>query len=456
MYDALVIGGGPGGYAAAIRLAQLGAKAALIEAGEMGGTCVNFGCIPTKVWQRAAALMHSIKSAEDFGVQAEFKGLDLQALNARKAGVAKDIRMGMGGLLQNNGVEVIRGRALLKNPTEVEVQGQIVTGSKIILATGSSLDIPDIPGLEEAGMTTNQLLDSTTLPSSLLIWGAGPIEVEIASILSIFGVKIHLITPSARILPQEDSDTSQRIAQSLREFGVELLTRRDLVAVKPVSGGHEAVLSGAEEKTVTVDRVLISGRRPNTAGLGLERVGIQLNADSGIKVNDRLETSISGIYAIGDCTGGWLLSHAASAMAIAAAENVMGQNKKFPFNLVPRGIWTVPEVGAVGLSEEEAEKQGFEVESGSFPYAINGLAMCRGELAGAAKIVNDANTGEILGVHIVGAQATEVIGEAALAMQLECTVKELARGIRVHPTFSEAVVDSARDAASWALYLPKR
>lgn len=456
MYDALVIGGGPGGYAAAIRLAQLGARPALIEAGDMGGTCVNSGCIPTKIWHQAAMLLQGLKSAEDFGLRAEFKGLDLEALKARKAGVANDIRMGMEGLLQNNGVELIRGRAVLKSSSEVDVQGRVVTGAKIILATGSSLAIPDIPGLEDVALTTNQLLEATALPGSILIWGSGPIEVEIATFLAIFGVKVFLVTPSPRILAQEDHNTSQRIAQSLRELGMEVWTRHELKTIKSETDGPKAVLACPEEKTVAIDRVLIGGRKPNTSGLGLDKVGVQLNADGGIKVNERLETSVPGIYAVGDCTGGWMLSHAASAMAITAAENAWGQNKKFPFNLVPRGIWTMPEVGAVGLSEEEAEKQGYEVETGSFPYAINGLAMCRGELGGEAKIVFDPRTGEILGVHIIGSHATEVVGEAVLAMQLECTVKELARSLRVHPTFSEAVVDAARDATNWALYLPKR
>jgi dihydrolipoamide dehydrogenase len=222
------------------------------------------------------------------------------------------------------------------------------------------------------------------------------------------------------------------------------------------NGAFEATLSGPEEKVVTVDRVLIGGRLPNTDNLGLDRLGIRLHEDGCVQVNDRLETSAAGVYAIGDCTGGWMLSHAASAMAVTAAENAMGMNKKFPFHLVPRGIWTMPEVGSVGLSEEEALEKGFDAETGYFPYAINGLAMTRGETAGDTKIVFDPEYGEILGVHIVGANATELIGEAVLAMQLECTVRELAAGMRVHPTFSESVVDSARDAQEWALYLPKR
>jgi dihydrolipoamide dehydrogenase len=422
----------------------------------MGGVCVNTGCIPTKTWHRAAYLLANLKMASDFGIRAAYDGLDLAALKARKDGVAGDIRLGMEGLLGNNGVETISGRAVLKSPREVEVAGRTLETKKIILATGGSLALPDRPGLEDAALTTSQVLDLTDLPSSILVWGGGPIEVELAGLLQVFGVRVTLIEKGRRILPREDHDTSQRVAAGLRELGVDILTGRDLVSVSPSGSGFAAVLSGAEEKTVAVDRVLIGGRRPNTSGLGLDGLGINLNADGGIQVNGFLETSASGVYAIGDCTGGWMLSHAASAMAITAAENAMGQVKKFPAHLISRGIWTIPEVGAVGLSEEEAEKQGREVETGSFPYAINGLAMARNEMAGDVKIVFDPEFGEILGVHIVGAGATELIGEAVLAMQLECTVKELAAGFRAHPTYSEAVVDAARDAMGWALYLPKR
>ena len=457
MHDVIVIGGGPGGYAAAIRASQLDGKVALVESAEVGGTCVNRGCIPTKIWLHAAHLLHGIRSAEEFGIKTSVQELDFQRIVHRKNGVSGDIRMGMEGLLANNNVEVIRGGAILKSPKEVDVNGSILEARKIILATGSSLRVPDVPGLEEAALTTDQVLEMTDIPSSVLIWGAlGPIEVEMATLLSIFGCKVVLISDSRRLLPREDGETSQRLAQGLREQGVEVLPRFTLESVQKSERGYTCNLSGPEEQKVDVEKVLISSRKPNTANLGLERLGIQLKEDDGIRVNEQLQTSVDGIYAIGDATGGWMLSHASSAMAITAAENVMGNKRNFPFHLIPRAIWTIPEVGAVGLSEEEAEKQGLEVEVGGFPYSINGLAMSRNEMDGAVKIISDARYGEILGVHIVGAHATELIGEAVLAMQLEATANELARSIRAHPTFSENVVEAARDAANWALYLPRQ
>jgi dihydrolipoamide dehydrogenase len=457
MYDVIVIGGGPGGYAAAIRASQLDGKVALVESAEVGGTCVNRGCIPTKIWLRAAHLLHGIRTADEFGIKASVQEVDFQKIVHRKNGVSGDIRMGMEGLLGNNNVEIIRGWAVLKSPKEVNVSGTILETKKIILATGSSLSVPDVPGLEEAALTTDQVLEMTEVPPSVLIWGAlGPIEVEMATLLNIFGCKVVLISGSRRLLPGEDGETSQRLAQGLREQGVEVLSRFTLESVQKSERGYTCLLSGSEERTVEVEKVLISSRKPNTANLGLEQLGIRLKKDDGIQVNEQLETSVDGIYAVGDATGGWMLSHASSSMAITAAENAMGNRGDFPFHLIPRGIWTIPEVGAVGLSEEEAEQQGLDVKVGDFPYSINGLAMSRNEMDGAVKIISDARYGEILGVHIVGAHATELVGEAVLAMQLEATARELAKSIRAHPTFSENVVEAARDAANWALYLPRQ
>ena len=456
MYDVVVIGGGSGGYAGAIRASQLGGKVAVVEASEIGGTCVNRGCIPTKVWQRAAYLLYWIRRAEEFGIKAPVKAISLQAIVDKKNGVTGDIRMGMEGLLGNNGVEVIQGRAVFKSPRELDVEGKVLEAKNIIVATGSSLDFPEIPGLEQAALTTDQVLEMTDAPSSVLVCGGGPIELEMATLLNIFGAKVHVATTHPRILEREDHDTSQRISQALREQGVELLPRFGLKSVQKAKDGFEAVLSGAQDRNVGVANVLISSRKSNTANLGLEQAGVRLKDDGSIEVNERLETSVEGIYAIGDATGGWMLSHVASSMAVTAAENAMGKTGSYPFYLIPRGLWTIPEVGAVGLSEEEAEKKGYDVEIRDFPYSINGLAMARNEVDGAVKIISDSRYGEILGVHIVGANATDLIGEAVLAMQYEGTVRSWAKSIRVHPTFSETVVDAARDAANWALYLPRR
>jgi dihydrolipoamide dehydrogenase len=451
----MIIGGGSGGYAAAIRAAQLEAKVVLAESAETGGTCVNRGCIPSKIWLRAGDLLGRIKKGKEFGINASVGEIDLKALVERKNGVSNEIRMGMEALLQNNGVEVIKGHAVIKSPQEIEVDGRIIETKKVIIATGSSLVTPEVPGLKKAAMTTDDVLEMTAIPESVLVCGSGFIEVEMAFLLNTFECKVVMATESARILPMEDSDTSQRISQALRERGVEIIPRVSLESVKTTNSGTTCKLTGAKERDVTVEKVLVSAREPNTSDLRLENIGVALNDAKGIQVNHRLETSVEGIFAIGDATGGTMLSHAASSMAVFAAENAMGANNAYRFELIPRCLWTEPEMGSVGLSEEDAEKMGFDVETGVFPYAINGLAMSRNQVDGAVKIVSDAQYGEILGVHIVGSNATEIIGDAVTAMQLEATVQELARGIRVHPTFSEAVVDAARDAGNWALYLPR-
>jgi len=456
MYDVIVIGGGPGGYAAAIRASQLGGKVALVEAAEIGGTCVNRGCIPTKVWLRAANLLHWIHRADEFGIKTSAEEIDLQSLVARRNGISSDTRMGMEGILKNNGLEIIRGLAVLKSPREVNVDGTIFEAKKMILATGSCLDIPEIPGLEEAALTTDQVLEMTKVPSSVLIYGSGPIELEMATLLKAFACKVYLVPGPDGLLPREDRTPRQWVTKGLKQQGVELLRRFTLESVQKSKGQYRANLSGSEERTLNVERVLVSSRKPNIANIGLEKIGVRLNENGGIRVNKMLETSVEGIFAIGDATGGWMLAHASSSMGVTAAENAMGKKSNFAFHLIPRGIWTVPEVGAVGITEKEAKKKGIDLKIGDFPYSIDGLAMARNEMEGSVKIISDARYGEILGVHIVGACATELIGEAVLAMQLEATVQELAMSIRVHPTFSESVVDSARDALNWALYLPRR
>ena len=456
MYDVIIIGGGPGGYAAGIRAAQLGGKVALIEASLIGGTCVNRGCIPSKVWHRAVYLKNLIKRADEFGLKATLNENDLSTIVERKNGISNDIRMGMGGLLSNNKIEVIEGHGVLKGAGAVEVQGKTIEAKKMIIATGTVPDLPDIPGLEEAVMTTDHVFDMTKVPESILVYGAGIVEVEMAGILNAFGSKVSLAFDSSRILPKEDGETSQRIGTALKEQGVEIIPRTILQSVTKSGDVYEANLSGKEDKKITVERVLVSLRKSNTEDLGLEQVGLELNEEGLIDVNENLKTSADGVYAIGDVTGGWKLSYAATVMGVVAAENAMGKPNVFSSHLVPRGIYTIPEAAAVGLSEEEAEENGFEVETGDFPMSINGVAMSYGELDGAVKIVSDAEYGEILGIHIVGDRATDLIWGASLALQMEATAEDLASMIVVHPSFSESVAMAAQDAMGWALYLPKR
>jgi dihydrolipoamide dehydrogenase len=457
MYDVVVIGCGPGGYAAAIRASQLGGKVAVVEAAEVGGTCVNRGCIPSKVWLKAASMLGTIQRGEEFGIKVPKPKIDLKAIVERKNTVAGEIRMGMEALLQNNKVERIKAHAEVKNARELKIDGKSAAAKNIILATGSSLDIPPIPGLKDALWTSDDLLNGSKLPATVLVWGdAGYLDLEMAALLNGMGSKVYLATSQSRMLSMEDHDTSQRLGQAFREQGIQVITRSSLENVKKLKKQFEAHLSGRKEQTLEIEKVLIATRKPNLNSLGLKQAGVRQNEDNTIWIDENLQTSVKGIYAIGDVTGGWMNSHAASSMGVTAAENAMGQANEFPFHLVPRVIWTTPQVGSVGLTEEEAEKKGFDVDIGDFPYPINGLAMSYGEVDGSVKIVSDSETEEILGIHIVGANATEIVGEAVMALQLECTTDELAHSIRPHPTFSEGMMDAGRDSAGWALYLPRK
>jgi dihydrolipoamide dehydrogenase len=457
MHDMIVIGGGAGGYAAAIRAAQLGAKVALIEKDQLGGVCVNRGCIPVKAWLKAVETLRRIRAGEAFGIQATVKKVDFKTIINNKNNCSEKIRLGMEGLLQNNGIEVIKGHAAFKNPAEIDVDGKLYPSKNFVIASGGHTRTPDIKGLSKALLTTDEILDMQQVPGSVLIYGADTIEVEMATLLNTFGSRVYLAFENRFVLPNEDHDSGQRLGQALNDDGIEIIARSTLVSVKASKHGFACELAGKKKsRSVEVERVLAGIRIPNTADLGLEQAGIQLNEDGSIRVDEYLRTTSRAVYAIGDVTGGTMQSHAASSMAVKASENALGEKTRFPFDLIPRGTWTFPEVASVGLTEEQAENQDLDIDVGYFPYSINGYAIARNETFGAVKIVADTEYRIIYGVHIVGPHATELIGEAVLAMQLEYTTDELAASMRIHPTFSEAVVDAARDAEKWALYLPKK
>ncbi len=446
MHDLVVIGGGPAGYAAALRASELGGGVVLVEAGELGGTCVNRGCIATMVWLKAAEILRTVRAARDFGIGATVEGVDAAAVAARKREVARGIREGMAAVLEGRGIEVVRAEAVLEAPGRVRAGDRVLEAGAVVIATGSRPLVPPVEGLEAAAVPAEALLDTEEVPASALVLGGGPWDVEMAGILRALGAEVHLVPGPEGLLPREDADTGQRVAKALFDQGVRVLTGAGLGRVAARGGRWAVSLTGPKAAEVEVDAVVVGARAPRTGGLGLEAAGVRVDGSGAVAVDGRLETSVPGVYAAGDVTGGRMLSHGASAMGRVAAENALGGSLTFSELRVPRGIWGLPEAGSVGLSEEEAEDEGIEVVVGEAAYAANGLAVARDETDGAVKIVADGRTGEILGVHIVGPGATELVGEALLAMDLEATVAELARGLRLHPTFSEALVDAARAA----------
>jgi len=453
MYDVIVIGGGPGGYAASIRSAQLNGKVALLEPAELGGTCVNRGCLPTKMWLKAARIKKSIEAGETFGIKASINEIDLSKIVERRNGIPSQIGMGMKSLCANNGIELIAEKGVIKGPGKVEAGGKILETKSIIIATGTSLQFPETPGLKEAALTTDEAIDLTVMPESILIVGDGPIEVEMATIFSTFDSTVTLVTPSPRILPQEDGDTGQRITKCLREQGVTIIPRAELKSITAAGQVFSVTISGKTEETIEVKKVLVSSRKPNT-DLGLDAAGIKTGDDGYILVDDNLKTSAGNVYAIGDVAGGAMTSYGATAMGVTAAENAMGDSKTFDAKLVPRAIYSFPEAASVGITEEEADELDLDVDIGNCPMSINGVAMSYNELEGNVKVIADAKLGQVLGVHIVGEHATEMIGGVAAALQLETTVDEMAYTLSMHPTFSENIAMAAQDTLNWALYLP--
>jgi dihydrolipoamide dehydrogenase len=462
--EILIIGGGPGGYVAAIRAAQLGGKVTLIEKNELGGTCLNWGCIPTKALLRGVELLESIAGSKDFGIQVGEISMDFSRLTARKDRAVKTLVSGVAGLMKANGIEVVKGHAKFISPQEMEViedRGEKISyrARKIILATGSiSADLP-IPGAKGPGVIdSNGALQLTQVPESLVIIGAGPIGLEFGTIFAALGSKVAILEMMDQILPNEDPEVALALEKSLRRFKIQTLTSCRVKSIgEGVEGKRKVVaIKGEEEKIFEAQVVLIAvGRKANWEGLNLAAAGVQCNR-KGIEVNEKMQTNIPGIYAIGDVTGQWLLAHFAMAQGDVAAQNALGQEAKMDNRVVPRCVYTLPEVASVGMTEKEAKAAGYEVKIGRFPFAGNGKATVIGERTGFVKMLTEAKYGEILGVNIFGPHATDLIGEAVLAMRLEGTAEDVGRSIHPHPTLTEALMEAALDVDEIAVHIPPR
>lgn len=458
-YDIIVLGGGPGGYVAAIKGAQLGAKVLLIEAHKIGGVCLNYGCIPTKTLLRTANLYKDMMNAAEFGIDIESMEsvtINWKNLMKRKEKVVKRLTGGVRQLVKHNGIDYVEGFGTVLDKNTIEVDGTQYKGENLILATGSTTRVPDIPGLRESFLEGHSV-DSTGAialpkrPESLTILGGGVIAVEFATLYNSLGTEVTLLQRSDKVLKFLDKDVQETMQKHLVKEGVKIITGVDIQSIDENRVHYEV---DGEKKVTESDHVLVSlGREPNLKGL--KNLNLKVGR-RGVDVDDHMETSVKGVYAIGDLNGKYMLAHVASAEGIVAAEAIMGSKNTINYNRVPSCIYSFPEVGVVGYTEEQAKEAGYDVDTSTFPLSANGKALAHGEKTGFVKIVLDKTYGEVLGVHIVAAHATDMIAEATASLELEATVHDLAKTVHPHPTLSEVVMEAAHGAVGKPIHAIKK
>ncbi|SDO48442.1 dihydrolipoamide dehydrogenase [Paenibacillus sp. yr247] len=448
-FDIAILGGGPGGYVAAIRAAKAGASVALIEADELGGTCLNRGCIPSKTLLRHSEIIEHIKKAKDWGIETGSLTFSLNKMLARKTQIIQKLRNGISYLLKENHIQLFRGMGSVNPNLSILIQSgehqEWIQADKVILATGSKTFLPNIPGTDQIFIhTTDTIFDIAEIPKSLAIIGGGVIGVELACIFANLQTEVTIIEMADRIISSEDPDAAAALHKSLKQKGVRLLTSHQVESFGPNQGKKEITIrtpEGKIEKHLFDEVLMAAGRKPNMSGIS--DLGLKLNGPF-LSVNERMETNIPNVYAVGDVIGGLQLAHVASAEGLVAASNaILNAGEAVNYQVVPRCIYTFPEIASVGLSESEAERLGYSVQKTIYPLNHSGKAMASGESDGFMKIIADKTYGQLLGVVIVGAHATEMISEASAFIYLEGTVDELAKMIHPHPTISEGLFEGA-------------
>jgi dihydrolipoamide dehydrogenase len=455
-YDVAVLGGGPGGYVAAIRAAQYGKKVALIEKSFLGGTCLNVGCIPTKVLLASAELLHSIKGARDFGITVEGVSFDFAKMLARKERVVKQLRSGVEFLMKKNAITVFNGAATLTGPHSIGVanaQQEVLSADAIILATGSVPSRPPIPGLDGTHvLTSDEILFWPEIPPTLTVIGGGAIGLEFAYFFNTLGSKVTVLEGLSHILPLEDEQIAAELAASLKKQGITLQADALVQEIADADGKKSVryFVRGKEEqeglRQIASDVVLVAtGRWPYSTDCGFEAQGIQLERRA-VKVDASLYTGVEKIYAIGDVIGGALLAHKASAEALVAVENIVGQPQLMEYHAIPTALYTAPEVAGVGLHEAAARAAGLQVSVGAFPFRILGKALAINQREGMVKVVVDKATGVLIGAQAVGPHVTDFIAEAVVAVRNRLTAEQFAHSIHPHPTLSEAFHEATEAA----------
>lgn len=468
LYDVTVIGGGPGGYVAAIRAAQLGLKTALVESTFMGGICLNIGCIPSKALLRNAEIAELLQRGKEFGFKFDNLELDYSVAQKRSRQVSERLVKGVQFLMKKNKIDVFEGRGVLQSPTQVAVTpteaGKAVGGQKfegvlntknIIIATGARSR--NLPGLEidkDRLITYWEALMLTQAPKSLVIIGAGAIGLEFAYVFHSYGAQVTIVEMLPHLAPLEDEEISAELEKAYQKAGINFLLNTKVDQVEKTANGVSVILSPGGTKNLTADKVLVSiGVQPNSDNLGLEAVGIKTERGY-ISIDGSMRTNVPGVYAIGDVTGKLMLAHVGSAMGIVAAETIAGRpTVELDYDFMPRCTYCHPQIASMGLTEKKAREQGYDIKIGKFPFQANGKALGLGDYAGFVKVIVDAKFGEILGAHFIGPEVTELLPEWVLARSAELTIEEVARSIHAHPTLSETLMEAAHAAMGAAIHI---
>jgi len=451
----LVIGSGPGGYVAAIRLGQLGRESMLVEKETLGGVCLNVGCIPSKVIVRAAKLMKQIQRAQDFGIETSQPKIDLERLQMWKKNVVDRVTSGVAYLCKGNRVNVVYGEATFQTQHEVQVRTKdsttMVSADNVIIATGSRP--VELPGFKFDGkfvITTTEALSFTEAPNNFVIIGGGVSGLELGMAYAQFGSHVTVIEMLDQLLPGIDLGLVRVVERAVKKLGVE--THLKARAKWAKDGKVSAQLADGREIEVPADKVMVVvGRRPNSDHIGLDKAGVKTDPAGFIQVNARMQTNVPGVYAIGDVVGMPLLAHKASKQGVVAAEVISGQASAADFKAIPSAVWTDPEIATVGLTEAEARKQGYDPIVGRFPFTALGRAVAVGETDGFIKVVADKESERILGAHMVGADVTDLISEATLAIEMGATLDDLALTVHPHPTLPEGLMEAAEAAKGKAI-----
>ena len=464
-YDVTVIGGGPGGYVAAIRAAQLGLKTALVEREHLGGVCLNWGCIPSKALLRNAEIAELLHRGKEFGFSFDNLKLDYSVAHKRSRQVSDRLVKGVQFLMKKNKIDVYQGSGKLKSATQVEVasapDAPAVNGQKfdgvldtknVILATGARAAL--LPGVEADGqsiITYRHALEITEAPKSIAIVGSGPVGVEFGYVFRAYGAEVTIIEMLPTIMPKEDEEVSAELAKAFTQLGIQLMTNTKVESIAKVDGGVEVKAAG---QTIKAEKALIAiSFTPNTENIGLETAGIKVERKA-VVVDGKMRTNVPNVYAIGDVNARLMLAHVGSAQGIVAAETIAGHEApELDENALPRCTYCIPQVASMGITEKQAKEQGLKVKVGKFPFQANGKALGLGESSGFVKVIADAKYGEILGVHMIGPEVTELLPEWVLARNYELTPNEVARSVHAHPTLTEVMMEAAHAVEGQAIHI---